>query len=96
MSSVSTPSTTVSIPISFNIHLEYSDVPAILNYTKSVYYIGNNEMAKLTSGNATFYNLDGDEVEKELVGITFSAESAEKGGYVRFRMACGNGCTVCV
>ena len=67
-----------------------------LNYTKSVYYIGNNEMAKLTSGNATFYNLDGDEVEKELVGITFSAESAEKGGYVRFRMACGNGCTVCV
>ena len=53
-------------------------------------------MSKLISGNATFYNLDGDEVQKELVEITFSAEAAEKGGYVRFRMACGNGCTVCV
>lgn len=63
-----------------------SDVPAILNYTKNVYYIGNNEMAKLTPGNATFYNLDGDEIQNELVEITFSAESAEKGGYEHFML----------
>ena len=63
-----------------------SDVPAILNYTKNVYYIGNNEMAKLTSGNAVFYNLDGDEIQNELVEITFSAESAEKGGYEHFML----------
>lgn len=63
-----------------------SDVPAILNYTRSVYYIDNNEMAKLTAGNAVFYNLDGDEVEKKSVEITFSAESAEKGGYEHFML----------
>lgn len=63
-----------------------SDVPAILNYTRNVYYIGNNEMAKLTSGEAVFFNLDGDEVEKELVKITFSAESAEKGGFEHFML----------
>lgn len=63
-----------------------SDVPAILNYTKNVYYIGNNEMAKLTAGTATFFNLDGEEIENELVEITFSAESAEKGGYEHFML----------
>ena len=63
-----------------------SDVPAILSYTKHVYYIGNNEMAKLSAGNVVFYNLDGDEVEKDLVEITFSAEAAEKGGYEHFML----------
>ena len=63
-----------------------SDVPAILNYTRNVYYIDNNEMARLTSGTATFYNLDGDEIEKELVEITFSAEAAEKGGFEHFML----------
>ena len=63
-----------------------SDVPAILNYTRNVYYIGNNEMAKLTAGTAMFYNLDGDEIEKEMVEITFSAEAAEKGGFEHFML----------
>ena len=63
-----------------------SDVPAILKYTKNVYYIENRQMAKLTPGTATFYNLDGDEVELELKEITFSAEAAEKGGYEHFMM----------
>ncbi len=63
-----------------------SDVPAILKYTRNVYYIGNHEMAKLAAGEAVFYNLDGDEVEKEQVEITFSAEAAEKGGFEHFMM----------
>ena len=63
-----------------------SDVPAILKYTKNVYYIENRQMAKLSPGTATFYNLDGDEVELELKEITFSAEAAEKGGYEHFMM----------
>ena len=41
-----------------------SDVPAILKYTRNVYYIGNLEMARLANGTVTFYNLDGDEIEK--------------------------------
>ncbi|MGI6040860.1 MAG: glutamine--fructose-6-phosphate transaminase (isomerizing) [Candidatus Alectryocaccobium sp.] len=63
-----------------------SDVPAILKYTRSVYYIDNLEMAKLTPGKAVFYNLDGDEVEKETVEIEYSAEAAEKSGYEHFMM----------
>jgi glucosamine--fructose-6-phosphate aminotransferase (isomerizing) len=63
-----------------------SDVPAIMKYTRNVYYIGNLEMAKLTAGEVHFYNLDGDEVEKELVEIKWNAESAEKDGYEHFMM----------
>ena len=63
-----------------------SDVPAILNYTRNVYYIGNMEIAKLGDGKAVFYNLDGDEIEKELVEIKWDAEAAEKGGYEHFMM----------
>ena len=61
-----------------------SDVPAILKYTRQVYYIGNLEMAKLSDGKATFYNLDGDEIQKELTEIKWDAEAAEKGGYEHF------------
>jgi glucosamine--fructose-6-phosphate aminotransferase (isomerizing) len=63
-----------------------SDVPAILNYTRNVYYIGNLEMARLTAGKAEFYNLDGDIVEKELHEIKWDAEAAEKGGFEHFMM----------
>lgn len=63
-----------------------SDVPAILNYTRNVYYIGNMEIGSLADGNITFYNLDGDEIEKELVEIKWDAEAAEKGGYEHFMM----------
>ena len=42
-----------------------SDVPAILKYTRNVYYIGNLEMARVRKGEITFFNLDGDEVEKQ-------------------------------
>lgn len=63
-----------------------SDVPAILKYTMDVYYIDNMEFARLLPGEAHFYNLDGDELEKESVEITFSAEVAEKGGYEHFMM----------
>ena len=63
-----------------------SDVPAILNYTRQVYYIGNLEMARITADGATFYNLDGDVVEKELHEIEWDAEAAEKGGFEHFMM----------
>ncbi|MBR1524749.1 MAG: glutamine--fructose-6-phosphate transaminase (isomerizing) [Lachnospiraceae bacterium] len=63
-----------------------SDVPAILKYTRNVYYIGNQEMACLKAGEVHFYNLDGDEIEKEAVTIDWDAESAEKGGYEHFMM----------
>lgn len=63
-----------------------SDVPAILKYTRNVYYIGNMELGRLADGKATFYNLDGDEIQKDLVEIEWDAEAAEKGGYEHFMM----------
>jgi glutamine-fructose-6-phosphate transaminase (isomerizing) len=63
-----------------------SDVPAILNYTRNVYYIGNMEIGRLSDGQITFYNLDGDEIEKELVEIKWDAKAAEKGGFEHFMM----------
>ncbi|HIT67652.1 MAG TPA: glutamine--fructose-6-phosphate transaminase (isomerizing) [Candidatus Merdisoma merdipullorum] len=61
-----------------------SDVPAILKHTRKVYYIGNLEIGRLQKGQVTFYNLDGDEIEKELVEIKWDAEAAEKAGYEHF------------
>ena len=63
-----------------------SDVPAILNYTRKVYYIGNLEMARLRKGEVTFFNLDGDEIEKELTEVKWDAEAAEKAGFEHFMM----------
>ena len=63
-----------------------SDVPAILKYTRTVYYVGNLELAQLTPQGITFYNLDGDEIAKEPVEILWDAQAAEKGGYAHFMM----------
>ncbi len=63
-----------------------SDVPAILKYTNSVYYLDNMEMARITKGNAQFYNIDCKEIEKEVTQIQWDAQTAEKGGYQHFMM----------
>ncbi len=63
-----------------------SDVPAILKYTKNVYYIGNLEIARLQKGKITFFNIDGDEIEKELTEIKWDSKSAEKNGFEHFMM----------
>ena len=61
-----------------------SDVPAILKYTCQVYYIGNLEIAVLDKESVHFYNIDREEIEKELVEIKWDAEAAEKGGFEHF------------
>ncbi|MCQ2464118.1 MAG: glutamine--fructose-6-phosphate transaminase (isomerizing) [Oscillospiraceae bacterium] len=63
-----------------------SDVPAILKYTRNVYYIGNLEIAKLEEGKATFYNIDREEISKNVTEIKWDAEAAEKGGYEHFML----------
>ena len=63
-----------------------SDVPAILKYTRNVYYIGNMELACVRKGEITFYNLNGEEIEKELKTIEWDAEAAEKAGFEHFMM----------
>ena len=63
-----------------------SDVPAILKYTRNVYYIGNLEMARVRKGEITFYNLDGEEIQKQMKTIEWDAEAAEKAGFEHFMM----------
>ena len=63
-----------------------SDVPEILKYTRNVYYIGNLELACVKPGEITFYNLDGEEIEKEPKIIEWDAEAAEKAGFEHFMM----------
>ena len=63
-----------------------SDVPAILNDTRNVYYIGNQQAARLSPGEIHFYDLNGDEVELPLTEITWDAQAVEKGGYQHFML----------
>ena len=63
-----------------------SDVPAILDKTRNVYYIGNHEIAELSQDEIHFYNIDREEIQKEQVEIKWDAESAEKGGYEHFML----------
>ncbi|MBO4415744.1 MAG: glutamine--fructose-6-phosphate transaminase (isomerizing) [Lachnospiraceae bacterium] len=61
-----------------------SDVTAILNYTRDVYYIGNLELACLKPGEVHFYDLNGDEIIKESTHVEWDAKAAERGGYEHF------------
>ena len=61
-----------------------SDVPAILQYTRDVYYMENEEIAVLSREGITFYNMDEEAVEKSSVRIDWDVNAAEKGGYEHF------------
>lgn len=63
-----------------------SDVPAILDKTRKVYYIDNLEIAELTQDDIHFYNIDREEIHKDVVEIKWDAEAAEKGGFEHFMM----------
>ena len=63
-----------------------SDVPAILDRTRNVYYIGNMEIAELSREEIHFYNIDREEIQKDMVSIKWDAEAAEKGGYEHFML----------
>lgn len=63
-----------------------SDVPAVLKYTRDIYYIDNGEIAALTKDSISFFNDDGEPVEKEMHHIDWDANAAEKGGYPHFML----------
>jgi len=63
-----------------------SDVPAILKYTRQVYYPDNMEIVMLQEESVSFYNVDKEMVEKESVEIKWDAGAAEKDGYEHFMM----------
>ena len=63
-----------------------SDVPAILKYTKNVYFVNNMEIVCMDADSIHFYNVDQEEIEKEITTINWDAEAAEKGGYEHFML----------
>ena len=63
-----------------------SDVPALLKYTRTVYYIDNLEIARMTPDSIEFFNADREPVQREAATIEWDAEAAEKGGYEHFMM----------
>ena len=63
-----------------------SDVPALLKYTRSVYYIDNLQVGRIAPGEVRFYDLNGDEVSLPLTEITWDAAAAEKDGYEHFML----------
>ncbi|MBO5153814.1 MAG: glutamine--fructose-6-phosphate transaminase (isomerizing) [Eubacterium sp.] len=63
-----------------------SDVPAVLKYTRDVYYIENEEIACLTADAIEFFNSDGESIEKTSKTIEWDINAAEKGGYEHFML----------
>ena len=63
-----------------------SDVTALLDHTRDIYYLGELQSARLKDGELTFYDLNGDEIEITPVRIEWDAKAAEKGGYEHFMM----------
>ena len=63
-----------------------SDVPAILDRTRNVYYIGNMEIAELSREEIHFYNIDREEIQKDMVSIKWDEKKKKKGGYEHFML----------
>ena len=63
-----------------------SDVPAVLKYTRDVYFIENEEIVRLTEQNMEFFTVDEEPLKKEPVHIDWDANAAEKGGYEHFML----------
>ena len=63
-----------------------SDVPAILKYTRSVYFVDEQEVACLKADSIRFFTVDEEEIKKECVHIDWDENAAEKGGYEHFML----------
>lgn len=63
-----------------------SDIPALLEYTKNVYFLEDNELAVLKAESITFYNQQGQAIQKESVEIPYDLEAAQKDGYDTFML----------
>ncbi|MDR0622884.1 MAG: glutamine--fructose-6-phosphate transaminase (isomerizing) [Treponema sp.] len=63
-----------------------SDVPALLEYTREVYYLNDREIAVLYRDKIDFYNEDGQECRKEKSHVDWDVSAAEKGGYEHFML----------
>ena len=63
-----------------------SDVPAVLRYTRTVYFVAEQEVVRLEADHMHFYTMDEEEIEKEPTTIEWDADAAEKAGYEHFML----------
>lgn len=63
-----------------------SDVPAVLKYTRDVYFIENEEIVRMEKDTMEFFNVDEEPIEKESTHIDWDVDAAEKGGYEHFML----------
>ena len=63
-----------------------SDIPAILNYTRDVYYLDDKEFVVLDKKGVNIYSEDREVINKDISHITWSVDAAEKDGYEDFML----------
>lgn len=63
-----------------------SDIPALLEYTKDVYFLADYEMAILQEDHIDFFTHEGEPIVKELVNVPYDLEAAKKDGYDTFML----------
>ncbi len=61
-----------------------SDIPAILNHTRNIYLLNENELAVIEKEKITFFDEEGKEVKKDIFEVNWDVSAAEKGGYEHF------------
>ncbi|HAQ63780.1 MAG TPA: glutamine--fructose-6-phosphate transaminase (isomerizing) [Ruminococcaceae bacterium] len=61
-----------------------SDIPAVLKYTRDCYLLDDNQIAVLTKDSIKLYDINKNEVHKDVYHVTWDVEAAEKGGFDHF------------
>ncbi len=69
-----------------NAHLVASDIPALLSYSRDVYFMEDGEVAVLTESDAQFFDAFGNALDKDMTRIDWKVDAAEKGGYPHFML----------
>lgn len=63
-----------------------SDIPALLEYTRDVYFMDQKELAVLYSDHIDLFNADGERIHKEPYHVEWDISSAEKNGFEHFML----------
>ena len=58
-----------------------SDIPALISFTNTFYFLNDNEMAYISKDDIKFYDNNLNELSKELSTVELSADSADKDGF---------------
>jgi glucosamine--fructose-6-phosphate aminotransferase (isomerizing) len=63
-----------------------SDIPAVLNHTRDIYLLEDNEFVVIDENGVKIFNGNKEEVKRDIFHVTWDADSAEKGGYEHFML----------